>query len=62
MDGHPAGNQFRWQRAVIECLQEAVKAYIVCYLSEAHLCTLHTKRVTLMVRDLTQIRTLRGDT
>ena len=57
MNGHPAGDQFHWQRAAIECLQEAVEAYIVRYLSDANLCTLHAKRVML-----TQIRILRGDT
>ena len=36
MNGLPAGDQFHWQRAAIECLQEAVEAYIVRYLSDAH--------------------------
>ena len=62
MMGRPDANQFRWQRAAIECLQEAAEAYIVCYLSDSYLCSLHAKRVTLMVRDIELIRRLRGST
>ena len=57
---HPAGAEFRWQRAAIECLQEASEAFLVCLLSDAYLCSLHAKRVTLMPRDIQLIRRLRG--
>ncbi len=57
---HPYGAEFRWQRAAIECLQEASEAYIISFLSDAYLCALHAKRVTLMPRDMVLIRRLRG--
>ena len=57
---HPRGIDFRWQRAAIECLQEACEAYLVCLLSDAYLCSLHAKRVTLMPRDMQLVRRLRG--
>ncbi len=58
---HPTGSEFRWQQAAIECLQEACEAYLVCYFSDAYLCSLHAKRVTLMPRDMQLIGHLRGD-
>ena len=60
MERHPYGTQFKWQRAAIECLQEACEAYIVCFLADAYLCAIHTKRVTLMPRDIQLIKRLRG--
>ena len=57
---HPRGMGFKWQKAAIECLQEASEAYLVCLLSDAYLCSLHAKRVTLMYRDIELIRRLRG--
>lgn len=57
---HPRGVEFRWQKAAIECLQEASEAYLVHLLSDAYLCSLHAKRVTLMPRDIQLIKRLRG--
>lgn len=57
---HPHGEMYRWQKAAIECLQEAAEAYLVCLLSDANLCALHAKRVTLMPRDIALIKRLRG--
>ena len=56
---HPAGMEFRWQKAAIECLQEASEAYLVHLLSDAYLCSVHARRVTLMPRDVRLIRRLR---
>ena len=57
---HPCGQEFRWQQAALECLQEASEAYLVCLISDAYLCSIHAKRVTLMPRDIQLIRRLRG--
>ena len=57
---HPKGAEFRWQRAAIECLQEAAEAYLVCLFSDSYLCSLHAKRVTLMPRDMYLVKRLRG--
>ena len=60
LERHPFGAEFRWQQASIECLQEAAEAFLVCFLSDAYLCSIHAKRVTLMPRDMHLIRRLRG--
>ena len=38
-------------RAII-CLQEAAEAYIVGLMEDTNLCTIHTKRVTIMPKDI----------
>lgn len=59
---HPHGAQFRWQQAAIECLQEASEAYVISFISDAYLCSIHAKRVTLMPRDFNLIYAIRGCT
>eukprot|EP00758_Cryptobia_borreli_P001912 Tbor_TRINITY_DN2635_c0_g1::TRINITY_DN2635_c0_g1_i1::g.17984::m.17984/K11253/H3; histone H3 len=44
-----------------EAIQEATEAYMVSLLSDANLCSIHAKRVTIMPRDLRLARRLRGD-
>lgn len=56
-----AGKDFRWQADALEALQEATEAYITSLFSDAYLCSLHAKRVTLMVRDIQLARRIRGD-
>lgn len=56
----PHSDGLRWQKAAMDCLQEAAEAYVVGMLSDANLCALHAKRVTLMPRDLRLIMRLRG--
>ena len=60
LERHPFGADFRWQQAAIACLQEASEAFLVCFLTDANLCAIHAKRVTLMPRDMHLIRRLRG--
>jgi len=52
---------FKWQSNALEALQEASEAYVCAVLSDAYLCSLHAKRVTLMVRDIQLARRIRGD-
>jgi histone H3 len=47
--------------AAVTCIQEATESYLVSLLSDANLCALHAKRVTLMPKDLHLARRLRGD-
>jgi histone H3/H4 len=49
---------YRFQKAAIDCIQEAAEAYIVFILSEANLCAIHGKRVTVMPKDLLLLRSL----
>lgn len=47
--------------SALEAIQDATESYMVGLLSDANLCTLHAKRVTLMTRDLKLARRLRGE-
>ena len=49
----------RWQKAALECLQEATEAFIVNLLADSNLLCHHAKRVTLMQRDMRLLRRLR---
>lgn len=42
-------------------IQEATEAFTVSLLSDANLCAIHAKRVTLMPKDLQLARRLRGE-
>lgn len=44
--------EYRYQVAALEALQEAAEAYIVRVLENSYLCTLHSGRVTLFVKDV----------
>ncbi|GAB4814687.1 hypothetical protein N2152v2_001733 [Parachlorella kessleri] len=42
-------------------LQEAAEAYLVGLMEDAMLCAVHAKRVTLMVKDMSLAKRIRGD-
>ena len=48
----PTAEPMRWQRAALECIQEAAEAFVVSFLSDANLAAHHAGRVTLMVKDV----------
>eukprot|EP00162_Nutomonas_longa_P009448 comp19250_c0_seq1/m.36098 comp19250_c0_seq1/g.36098 ORF comp19250_c0_seq1/g.36098 comp19250_c0_seq1/m.36098 type:complete len:138 (+) comp19250_c0_seq1:163-576(+) len=52
--------EYRWQDSAFLALQEASEAHIVSLFEDAYLCTIHSKRVTLMVKDLQLARRIRG--
>lgn len=52
--------EFRWQAAALLALQEAAEAHLVSLFEDAYLCSIHAKRVTLMVKDLQLARRIRG--
>jgi histone H3/H4 len=52
--------EFRWQANAILALQEAAEAHLVSLFEDAYLCTIHTKRVTLMPKDIQLARRIRG--
>ena len=45
------GQEVRWQARALYALQEAAEAYLVAFLSDANLLTVHAKRYTLMPKD-----------
>lgn len=51
----------RFQSAAILALQEAAEAYLVGLFEDTNLCALHSKRVTIMPKDLQLARRIRGE-
>ncbi len=60
IDRHPHGLDFRWQRAAIECLQEASEAYLVQFFGDVNVLAHHAKRVTVMPVDVYILKKIRG--
>lgn len=50
----------RWQVYALLALQEAAEAFLVMLFSDANLCAIHAKRVTLFPRDIQLARRIRG--
>ncbi|KAK8830128.1 hypothetical protein WA556_000770 [Blastocystis sp. ATCC 50177/Nand II] len=53
-------DHLRWTVTAIEALQCAAEAYLTSVFEDANLCTIHAKRVTVMVRDIQLARRIRG--
>ena len=51
----------RFQSVVILCLQEAAEAYLVRLFDDANLCAIHTRRVTILPKDIQLARRIRGE-
>ncbi|XP_030644539.1 histone H3-like centromeric protein A [Chanos chanos] len=49
-----------WQGYALLALQEAAEAFLVRLFSDANLCAIHAKRVTLFPRDIQLARRIRG--
>ena len=45
-------NDLRFQGSAILALQEAAEAYLVGIFEDTYLCAIHTKRVTIMPKDI----------
>ena len=58
---YPNDIVYRFQSSRLLALQEAAEAYLVFRFQDANLCTMHTKRVTLMVKDIQLAHRIRGD-
>ena len=50
-----------FQGHAILCLQEAVEAYLVGLMEDTNLCTIHTKRVTIMPKDIQLAQCIHGE-
>jgi histone H3/H4 len=55
------GSGDRIQASAILAIQEAAEAYLVGLLEDACLCAIHAKRVTIMPKDITLARRIRGE-
>jgi histone H3 len=51
----------RFQSTAVAALQEAAEAYLVSLFEDVNLCAIHSKRVTIMVRDIQLARRIRGE-
>ncbi len=51
----------RFQSSAVLAIQDATESYVISLLSDTNLCAIHTRRVTILPRDLTLARRLRGE-
>ena len=51
----------RFQSGAILALQESAEAYLVGLLEDTNLCAIHTKRVTIMPKDMQLAQQIRGE-
>lgn len=51
----------RFQEAAFEALQEAAEAYLVGLFEDTNLIAIHTKRVTILPKDMQLARRIRGE-
>ena len=54
-------SEFRWQSSAMMALKEASERYIIDLFEAANLCAIHSKRVTIMPKDLFLARRIRGE-
>ena len=53
--------EIRFRGSAIDALQEAAEAYLVGLFEDTNLCAVHTKRITIMPRDIQLARRIRGE-
>jgi histone H3 len=53
-------DNIRFQQSAMMALQEAAEAYLVGLFEDTNLCAIHTRRVTIMPKDMQLTRRLRG--
>jgi histone H3 len=51
----------RFQASAVAALQEAAEAYIVGLMEDTNLLCIHSKRVTIMPKDMQLARRIRGE-
>jgi histone H3 len=51
----------RWQAKAVFAQQEAAEDYLTHLFEDTNLCAIHTKRVTIMPRDIQLARRIRGE-
>ncbi|XP_074360415.1 histone H3.3-like [Apium graveolens] len=54
-------SDLRFQSHAVLALQEASEAYLVDLFHDANLCSIHSKRVTIMPKDIQLARRIRGE-
>ena len=51
----------RFQSSAVQAIQEATESYVISLLSDTNLCAIHTRRVTIMPKDVQLALRLRGE-
>ena len=51
----------RFESQALLALQEAAEAYLVCCFEDAHLCSMHAKRITIQQKDIRLSLRIRSD-
>ena len=54
-------SDLRFQGSAVMALQEAAEAYLVSLFEDTNLCAIHSKRVTIMPRDMQLARRIRNE-
>ena len=54
-------NDARYQSAALLALQEATEAYLTHLFEDVNLCAIHSKRVTIMPKDIQLSKRIRGE-
>ncbi|KAI1287359.1 histone H3.3 [Halotydeus destructor] len=52
---------FKWQTASLQALQEAAESYLLGIFEDSNLCAIHSRRVTIMPRDVHLTRRIRHE-
>ena len=52
---------FRWQGSAILATQTVAEDYLTVQLEDANVCALHSKRVTVMPKDIQLVRRIKGE-
>ena len=52
---------FRWQGSAILATQTVAEDYLTVQLKDANVCALHSKRVTVMPKDIQLVRRIKGE-
>ena len=55
------GNDWRWQGVAILASHTAAEDYLTVQLEDANVCALHTKRCTVMPKDIQLVRRIKGE-
>lgn len=55
------GESHRWQGAAILATQTAAEDYLTSQLEDANVCALHSKRCTVMPKDIQLVRRIKGE-
>lgn len=58
---HEIKTDIRFQKSAVDSIQEAAESYLIRLFQDANLCVLHSKRVTVMPRDLILAQKIRGE-